>query len=106
VSSVYLDLFNGDPATTGVSVLSAITGSATRTDIASQLTTVLGIAKNTSPIVITSASAVTININYAALYDAALGGTLLARGSLSASPTIASGNPVQFASIGLQINLN
>jgi hypothetical protein len=106
VSTVYLDLFDGNPATNGRSVLSAITGSAVRTNIASQLTTVSGIAENTSPIVVSSSSASTTNISYAAVYSASSGGTLLASGSLSASPTIAKGNPVQFASLGLQINLN
>lgn len=106
VATAYLDLFDGDPAGTGRSVLSAITGSSTRTDISSQLTTVLGIAQNTSPIVIATASASQTNISYAAIYSAAADGVLLASGTLSASPTIADGNPVQFNALGLQININ
>lgn len=106
VATVYLDLFDGDPASGGRSVLSAITGSSTRTDIASSLTTVLGIAQNTSPIVITTASESQTNISYVGIYSASISGALLMSGTVSASPTIALGNPVQFNSLGIQINLN
>lgn len=106
VATAYLDLFDGDPATSGISILSTITGSATRTNIAGSLTTVLGIAQNTSPIIITASSLSQSNISYVGIYDAATGGTLLMSGSVSASPTIALGNPVQFDARGLQINLN
>lgn len=106
VATAYLDLFNGNPASGGTSVLSAITGSATRTDIASQLTTTAGIATNTSPIVIASESESTTNISYVGIYSAASGGTLLMSGTVSASPSIAEDNPVQFDAAGLSINLN
>lgn len=106
VAVAYLDLFAGNPSAGGYSVLAAITGSATRTNIASQLTTTSGIATNTSPIVITSSSAHQTNISYAGLYNAASGGTLLMSGTVGASPTIALGNPVQFDALTLSINLN
>lgn len=106
VATAYLDLFNGNPASGGVSVLAAITGSATRTNIAASLSTVSGVAVNPDFIVITAASASQTNINYVGIYSAASGGTLLMSGTLSASPTIADGNPVQFDPLGLNINLN
>jgi|ERR1700680_2079039 len=112
VASVFLDLFNGNPTgSAGVSVLAAITGSATRTNIASQLTTTITtqtIATNTSPIVVTASSLSAININYAGLYNAASGGALLTSGVLSVvgpPPSITVGAPVQFDALALSINL-
>lgn len=106
VATAYLDLFNGDPTAGGVSVLAAITGSSTRTNIAASLTTVSGVAVNPDFIVITSASASQTNISYVGIFNAASGGALLMSGPVSASPTIADGNPVQFDPLGLNINLN
>lgn len=103
----YLDLFNGNPAVGGMSVLLAITGSAARTNIASQITLPLdNLAINTDTITITSASASTTNLSYVGIYNAASGGTLVMSGTVSASPTIASGNPVQFNAEALSIDLN
>lgn len=106
VATAYLDLFNGNPATTGTSVLAAITGSATRTNIAASLTTVSGIATNAAALVVDTASAATVNISYVGIYNAASGGTLLMSGTVSASPTIVAGYTVQFNALGLSINLN
>jgi hypothetical protein len=106
VAVAYLDLFSGDPVSGGVSILSAITGSSTRTNIAASLTTVNGVARNPDYIAISEESASQTNISYVAIYDAATSGTLLMSGPCSASPTIARGNPVQFNPLGLTINLN
>lgn len=106
VATAYLDLFDGDPTSGGVSVLAAITGSAVRTDIAASLTTVSGVARNPDYIVISAASENQTNISYVGIYSAASAGTLLMSGSLSASPTIAQDNPVQFNPLALTINLN
>lgn len=107
VSVMYLDLFNGDPASGGVSVLSAITGSAVRTDVAASLTTVSGIAETTDVLTVAAASASTTNVNYVAFYSAALAGTLLVSGPVSAtSPTVTSGTTVQFNALTLQIDTN
>lgn len=106
VATAYLDLFDGDPAGSGRSVLSAITGSSTRTDIAADLTTISGVATNPDYIVISSASASQTNVSYVGIFDAATDGTLLMSGPVSASPTIADGNPVQFDPLALNINLN
>jgi hypothetical protein len=106
VSTAYLDLFDGNPSSGGVSVLSAITGSSVRTDIASSLTTTSGIATNTSAIVISAESESQTNISYVGIYSASISGALLMSGTVSASPTIALGNPVRFGALGLTINLN
>lgn len=107
VATAYLDIFNGNPTAGGTSVLSLITGSATRTDIASSLTTVLGIAKNPAQIVVALESEATTNTNYAAIYDAASGGTLLMSGTLNVrGPSVTVGNPVVFDPLAIQINLN
>lgn len=107
VATVYLDLFVGNPASGGTSVLALITGSSVRTNVASSLTTVLGIAQNTSPIVIAAASASTTNVSYVGIYDAPSGGALLMSGAVGVSgPSITIGNPVQFDSLGLQIDIN
>ena len=106
VATAYLDLFDGDPTSGAASVLAAITGSATRTNIAADLTTVNGIAVNPDYIVITAASENQTNISYIGIYDAATSGTLLMSGAVSASPTIAQDNPVQFNPLNLRINLN
>lgn len=107
VATAYLDIFNGNPATTGVSVLSLITGSATRTNIAASLTTVLDIAKNADVIIVAAESEATVNTNYCAIYDAATGGTLLMSGPLNVrGPTVTVGNPVVFDALAININLN
>jgi hypothetical protein len=106
VATAYLDLFDGNPSSGGVSVLSAITGSSVRTDIASSLTTTSGIATNASAIVISAESESQTNISYVGIYSASISGALLMSGTVSASPTIALGNPVRFGSLGLTINLN
>lgn len=107
VATMYLDIFNGNPLTTGVSVLDDITGSATRTDIASSLTTVLGIAKNPALIVVAAASNSTVNTNYIAFYSASISGSLLISGPLSVNgPFVTVDNPVVFDALALQINLN
>lgn len=106
VAVAYLDLFDGNPSSGGRSVLSAITGSSVRTDIASLLTTTGGIATNTDYLVISAASVAQTNISFAGIYTASISGALMMSGPISVSQTIALGNPVQFNPLGLSINLN
>ena len=107
VATLYLDLFNGNPSSGGVSVLSAITGSSVRTDVASLLTTVLGVAKNTDQIVVASESASTVNTNYIAFYSASISGSLLMSAALSVNgQSVTVGNPVVFDALAIQINTN
>lgn len=107
VSTLYLDIFNGNPLSGGVSVLSAITGSSVRTDIASLLTTVLGVAKSTDTIVVAASSASTVNTNYVGFYSASTSGALLVSGTLSVvGQSVTVGNPVVFDALAIQINTN
>ena len=107
VATMYLDIFNGDPTAGGVSVLSAITGSSVRTNIASNLTTVLGIAKNTDTIIVAAESASTVNTNHIGFYSASISGALLMGGTLSVNgPTVTEGAAVVFDALALQINLS
>ena len=79
VTTIYLDLFDGSPASpmTGRSVLQAITGSSTRTNIGGSLATTNETATNTVVITISTGSASVTNVNWIAFYNAASGGTLL-----------------------------
>ena len=106
-SVLYLDLFDGNPASGGLSVLAAITGSATRTDIAAQMTTNAGLAQNTNVISVTSSVvALTANLSYIAFYNAPTGGTRLVSGPVSVTfPTITQGAAVAFPAQALTINL-
>lgn len=107
VAAAYLDIFNGNPLGGGVSVLADITGSATRTDLAADLTTTSGIAQNTDTIIVTLESQATVNTSYIGFYNAASGGTLLMSGACSVeSQSVTLGNPVVFSALGININLN
>ncbi len=108
VAVAYLDIFNGDPASGGVSVLELITGSATRTNIASSLETGDDdIALNTVVITVSSECENTVNISHVAIYDAATAGTLLCSGTASVSQLpVAEGLVVQFNALALSINLS
>lgn len=107
VSVLYLDLFDGDPTAGGVSILLVVTGSATRTNIASNLTTTSGIVTNTSPIVVSLAAESNANVSYVGFYSAATAGSLLISGTVSATfPTIVQGAAVQFDSLGISIDTN
>ena len=103
----YLDLFNGNPLVGGVSVLSTIAGSTTRTNIASDLQTTSGnIATNPDTLVVSSSIVSAANVSYVGLYSAATGGTLLMSGPLSSAPTLVAGYVLQFNALGLTIDLN
>lgn len=109
ISVAYLDLFIGDPSGADFySVLEAITGSATRTDVASSLTiNSENVAANPDTITVSSSSASTTSVEYVGIYDAASGGNLLVSGPVSATfPTVQLGAIVQFNALGLSIDLN
>lgn len=107
VSVMYLDIFNGDPSASGRSVLSQITGLATRTNIAADLVTVGGIAKNTAQIVVAAESGATVNTNYIGFYSASSSGALLIYGPLNVRGQVVTvDNPVVFDALAIQINLN
>lgn len=112
----YLDLFIGDPTTTGHSVLATITGSSARTNVFSSLTVSLNhVATNADTLTVSTASAAATSVNYVAIYDATTGGNLITSGrcSVSTDPTfvanpimVANGAIVQFNALGLSIDLN
>lgn len=108
VSVAYLDLFNGNPAAGGVSVLSAITGSSVRTDIASELSiNGSNAAINPDVITISSASESVTNVNYIGIYSASISGSLLVSGPVAVSgQTIGVDTVVQFNALGLFISLS
>src|SRR5581483_55383 len=105
----YLDLYNGDPRGGGYSVLEAITGSATRTDITSQLSQLPGQAVIANPATITVPTAASnqASVNYVALFDSATGGTLVRSAPIGAAGYtygIAKGNPVVFNPLALSLS--
>lgn len=104
-SSLYLDIFNGDPLGGGGSVLSLLTGSATRTNVASQLAeyNATDVWVNPDVILLTTSALAQTNTNYAAFYDAASGGTLLMSTPMSSHYTVAEGNQVQFLQLDLRV---
>jgi hypothetical protein len=108
VAALFLDLFVGNPASGGVSILNAITGSSTRIDLTGLLGTLdTNIAVNPSPIVITSSAEIISNVQYAAVYAASSGGSILASGPVSvAGQSIVQGAAVRFAGGALSIDLN
>lgn len=106
VAVAYLDLYDGDPTTTGRSVLVDVTGSSTRTNIASSLTTTADIAQNLSDLEVAASSAGVVSITHIAIFDAATGGTLQMSGPVDVSPTVNTGNSLQFASLALTIDLS
>lgn len=107
VSVMYLDLFNGNPAAGGMSVLSAITGSSTRTNLASSLSlNVAGDAVNPDFITVSSGSASVTNVNYIGFYSASVSGSLLVSGPVAVSgQTIGVDTVVQFNPLSLVLNL-
>lgn len=107
VASAYLDIFNGSPASGGVSVLSAITGSSVRSNVGPALSiTAQNVAENTDVLTVSSSAVSITNAGFAALYSAASGGSLLAYGPMSVSaPSIVKGAVVQFNALGLSVNL-
>lgn len=102
----YLDLFNGDPRSGGVSVMSAITGSSALQNVTADLIQINALAYSyiTNPdyITVSDESENQTNISYVAIYSAATSGTLLFVLPLSSHYTIAKGNPVQFDPLDLQ----
>lgn len=103
----YFDIFDGDPLNGGVSVLEAITGSATRTNIFSSLALTDDESAYTNPavLVISAASESITNVSYIGIYDAATDGELLASGRVGATypPTVIEGAAVQFNALGFVI---
>lgn len=107
ITDFYIDLFNGDPAGTGSSVLESITGSATRSDFAGSMSApVSDVSTNTAEIEIVSSSANSVNVNYIAIYDAETAGALLMSAPLLNPQTVVLRNGASFSVGALQVWLN
>lgn len=109
VSVLYLDLFDGDPAAGGFSILAAVTGSATRTDIAAEVESngAGSAAFNPEDIAVAAAALDTVNVTHIAFYSAAAGGIRLISGAVStAYPTIVAGAAVSILSGALVFTLS
>lgn len=106
-ATAYLDIFDGNPATNGRSVLSTIAGSSTRTNIASGLSLYRTNTRIINPdaITVVVAAAAQANASYAAFYTAASAGSLIISGPIGLSQTIADGNPVTVAPLGIDIGV-
>lgn len=105
-ASFYLDLYDADPSHGGSSVLSTLTGSATRTNCASVMTTVGSRATNTTAITITTAAEATANAYWVAIYSAATAGTLLMSGQMQPPQTVTEWNGAEFAVGALVVMLS
>lgn len=103
-TTAYFDAFNGNPAGTGYSVLAEISGSATRPNLASQLTITAIQAINVDDITLFTAIE-DANVSHVAFYDAASGGTRLVSGPVSVSPPVQKSFVVKFESGALNISL-
>lgn len=102
-STLYIDLFNGNPATS-TSVLAEITGSATRTNYASSMSGSSPYV-NTDEIVITTNIQASTNISWIGIYDAATGGNLLMSAVLLNPMTAVLYNTLQFSVGDLQVTI-
>lgn len=106
VTTLYLDLFDGDPTSGGTSILLAVTGSATRINVASNVEATATFAENTTDITVTSSALVAHNVSYVGFYTASLDGTLLVSGRVALSqPLIALNTAVVFKAPDLYFDL-
>lgn len=96
-SYFYLDIYNGDPDLGGASVLEDLTGSATRTNVASVMSVNRGYAANTSVITLTESAENTVNAYWVVMFSAASGGTRLMDGEMEPPETITEENGAAFA---------
>jgi hypothetical protein len=103
-TTAFLDLFNGNPAGSGYSVLAEISGTAVRPNLASQLGITSIQAINVDAISLFTAID-DANVSHAAFYDAASAGTRLVSGPVSVSPAVQKGFVVKFESTALNISL-
>ncbi|HVT27664.1 MAG TPA: hypothetical protein VHE81_06560 [Lacipirellulaceae bacterium] len=100
----YLDLYLGDPSTTGVSVLSGITGSSVRPNAGGSFgMPVENIAANTSEVGFTDSAIASVNVDYVAVFDAETEGNLIASAPLFNPLTVVLYNGAAFEIGSLQV---
>lgn len=98
-ATVYVALFNGDPAGAGTEITNTIKGTTTRDAIALGAISTSGSyrqASNTGEITITASASAGATADYVALFDAATAGNRLANEALTTSKTITTGDEVKF----------
>lgn len=107
LSGIFLDLYNGDPQGSGTSVLSAITGSAVRSNLNSALSAAAGGAtSNPNQIIVTSNAVGSATVTHVAFFNAATGGALVSSNALTASKAVIATNQVVFLAANLQLSLS
>lgn len=97
ISAAYLDIYSGDPQNGGSSVLSTLTGSATRQSITASMGAASNrVASNISVIVVTGSALAGAFANYIAVFNAATGGSLIMSQQLTNPQEVTLGNGFQF----------
>ena len=104
-ASFYLDLYDGDPDQGGTSVLSTLTGSATRTNYAAIMIDVADVASNNTVITVTEEAAESAVVAWVVIFDAATAGNILLSGELVNPQTVTMWNGAAFAVGALQVLL-
>lgn len=108
ISAIYIDLYAGDPQESGSSVLSTITGSATRPNITSAMAAASGgVSRNSSTsITITEAAVGAAVITDVAIFDAATSGNLIMSKALPAQVAVNVLDSVTVANNNLAISIS
>ena len=104
-ASFYLDLYDGDPDQGGDSVLSTLTGSATRTNYASVMAASGSLATNDTAITITETAEASAVVAWLVIFDAATAGNRRMDGQLTVPQTVTLYNGAAFAVGALQVRL-
>jgi hypothetical protein len=104
-AAYYLDLYDNDPDQGGDSVLETLTGSATRTNIASVMATVALTASNDTVITITDEAEGSAFVGWVVIFDAATDGDIIDSAPLVNPQTVTMWNGAAFAVGALQVQL-
>jgi len=106
-SDFYLDLYFGDPETTGISVLFDITGSSNRPNAGSSFgAPVENICANTAAVSFTDSAIASVNVSYVAVFDAQTEGNLIASAPLFNPLTVVLYNGAEFEIGSLKVVLS
>ncbi len=96
-AAFYLDLYDADPNHGGTSVLSTLTGSATRINHASAMSTVGTRATNSTAVTVTTSADATANVGWVVIFDAATSGNIVMSGKLQPPQAVTELNGAEFA---------
>lgn len=106
IAALYLDIYGSDPTTGGGSVLSTITGSATRPNVTSSMGAPANRQMtNTTAINLTDSAVAGAYVGFVAFFDAATSGNLVLYDPLSDPQTVTLGNGCSFPIGSIQISL-